>query len=330
MSYKISYFDIKENIREHQSIAFALKHIQASPNVMMPDDAEKHFLKTSASNENMSLQDYFNQAFSDRNDNFLFAICRSRSYYLIGEKGSVTRLLMPSKGNILMPIKKDEELDTLTHVLKSEQENAKQQNPDYVIEKDFQRRKQNFILQRQSHIEQVKNDTPEDFWDALRHIADKSICYEEFAEIIHGSYDPRDLSNRNIGRISRATYALDEPNKTNSREVTIYRALPIGYVIEEGDWVSTSEGYASSHECNSPSGTGITISMNIRMDELYETSSVDELVYVPNGTWKGFDSLESVWDSLNQDNKPRNYPCIEKRTIGDIMREQKSSFDPTP
>lgn len=260
-------------------------------------------------------------------DTPLLMLERDLYFCIISEQGAVAKLYYREGKDTLFIQEKDPEqaLSFLVRVIGREFEEMKNEIPELAIEQDYERRKKQQNRLVQNKIQSLKSncdEIPDDFWDAIEHIYDWASNYDEFRKVLSIG-DASVFGYRALERLQRATTALEDPNDYNGNQAVIYRGLPSGEVIEEGDWVSYSESYASEHESNSENG--ITISEVVYEDEIYEGGSPDELIYVPRDTWKGADSLKDVWDMVNVDNKPSSGPNIKRRSFEEIRAEKVMS-----
>jgi len=176
------------------------------------------------------------------------------------------------------------------------------------------------------------SDIPEvsaDFDLAIQELADWAENFEEFKAAL--APDMMDISDRNLTRLGRATMAL-EPDEYEqaSGDVTIYRAMPVGEDIEAGDWVSFNEEYASFHESNVNEGDGAnTVAVEVDgKDVWWYGADQNEWVYIPEGTWGNIESIEDLWQSLTDGEKPDSYPEIEGQKLyqsgkGTLQSEDK-------
>jgi hypothetical protein len=197
--------------------------------------------------------------------------------------------------------------------------------PEGQIENDLKNRMKRVEVKRAARVSSLKT-LPEDFWESIQHLAKWSTCFDEFSDVIYHNGDSRICSDRAIGRIHRALYALDNPRERSDEEFTIYRASGHDDEIEEGDWVTDDESYAEIHLRKSLNSKGCIHEVTAYKDEVYFTGCPSEAVYVERGTWKNFDSLESVYSELTKETKPLRYPEIKARTIEEINKDQSSEM----
>jgi len=171
------------------------------------------------------------------------------------------------------------------------------------LENDKKRRFYNLRLER---IEPL----PEDFDEALAHLASYSSCYKDFVKLL--SPNMMDLNDRNRTRIGRATTALFPDqciNLAGAGDLTLYRAMPKGMEIEAGDWVTTGKEYAEEHLGRWVEG-GVIVELYVPGDEVWShAEDPNEMIYIPKDTWS-VDSVRALWESLGGANKPDDYPAL--------------------
>ncbi|MFS1426997.1 hypothetical protein LMH73_007500 [Vibrio splendidus] len=163
------------------------------------------------------------------------------------------------------------------------------------------------IEQRQLRIKNVPL-MPEDFWSAVRELANYATCYDEFKQLLSPAMD--DISDRNYTRIGRAAERLyPDIDTLSDGKVRVYRCLPSGCDIEAGDWVSLDRDYAKLHESN-VQGKASTISRYVNGTDVICGADGNEYIYVPENTWGSSTSIESLWETLTKNRKPHSYPDV--------------------
>lgn len=271
---------------------------------------------------------YFDKMDMKEGDSPLFTLHSDNFVCLITEKGEIGKLFYNKNKGTTFFQEKDEKkaLSFLIRIANMDIAKRLKVEPIEVVNRDFESRKRKeevTIIQKIDELRVNQEDFPEDFWESIEHVYNNSSNLKEFKRILKVG-DARALDCRPLQRLQRATSALTEPSKESDEQEVIYRALPCGELIEEGDWVSRTESYASSHEYNSENS--VTISEVVYSDEIYSGGAPDEEIYVPRGTWKGAESIEDVWDMVNNDNKPKG-ESIVKRSFEEIMAEKKESSE---
>jgi len=317
---KFTYRYLKQMIEEESSIQHTLSVIQDCSDFIPLKNITHSLIENSKVELNGTAEAYFDN-FKKSDDSLLFAIQKEHSIILVGEKATAVEVLFTTDKNFIMK-HTDEYMSKLCKVLNRIHHEAYLNVPENVINVDYEQR-----LAKAQHQVKVVFDTlgpiPDEFWPALNLIADALPNYEAFHEQLF-NVSMFDLSDRNFTRLSRATIALGNENKQSNSIVTVYRALPYGYTIEAGDWITADKHYADAHLEKTLDGQGCIVSIDINEDELYETSSVNELVYVPRGIWRDCRSLKDVWDMYNHENKPNSFN-IEKRSIAEIQQHKSDS-----
>lgn len=323
---KFDYFEFRKYKRENGTVDIVLEYLEKSKKAWSYLDADQIAKEHYPYLKKEELPSNYFGLFDDSDNPLILIKRKDLGFLLFSDKGNMLEILyLKNRGPLAIKEKDHQQaMSRLIRVIENEQNEILSQDPSYLIENDQKKRMSAQKRFFESRLLSLKLDPelPDEFWDTIHYVYNWSKNGAEFKSAFNG-YDVSTSSCRQLERVARASYALDEPNNHSDESITIYRALPQGYVIEEGDWISTSESYASGHESNSPQGKGITISENVYFDEIYETSSQLEMIYVPRGTWKGFESLDEVWKAINNDNKPSQHPSINKRTLSEIMIEQK-------
>ena len=300
-----------------------LPDINESSDVYEADNIEHALAKFYKGTPEETLKDIFQK--EHPNQPIAFALVNEDSILVVGEQGhTVSNMVFDQKEIISMQDNPADGLRTLERYINDLHYQFNNSQPEDIINNDLKRRTESVRRQRQVKLKQLP-PVPDDFWEAIEHMANWSSCYDEFKALFkHSMFD---LSDRNLTRLGRATVALNFPNKENNEEVTVYRALPTGYLIEEGDWITTQQDYAEIHLQKCLNNQGINLAENVRADEIYDTGDPNEQVYIPKDTWKNFDSLKEIWDSYNVTNKPTNYPEIKARTLDEITKSSSSTID---
>jgi hypothetical protein len=311
---KFTYLALRTAKAEQGSIESLLTVIKDSPDFIPLEKITEALHKYSIVELNGNAGSYFDN-FKTEDDSLLFAIKKERSIILVGQKATAVEVLFTKDKNFIMK-HTDDDMSKLCKVLNRVHHEAYLNVPENVINKDYENR----LAKAQHRAKELfiaLGPIPDEFWSALEFIADASPNYEAFHEQLF-NVSMFDLSDRNFTRLSRATIALGNENKPSDSTVTAYRALPDGYSIETGDWVTTDKQYADDHLEKKLDGQGCVASIEVSGDTLYETSSVNEQVFVPRGTWDNCESLKDVWDMYNHNKKPDGFE-IKKRGVVEIQ-----------
>jgi hypothetical protein len=266
----------------------------------------------------------FNKAFPE--EKIAMHVTSEVTLTTIGNNGGVLSTHIFDDNEVMFePSEREKGLLLIERTLRTVTYELNNSGEENIIKNDIARRQSLAKIKRDKKINAIV-DIPNDFLDAIKYTTKKSSCFEEFKAILKNSMF--DMSNRNLTRLGRATQSLDEKSRNNedSTETIIYRALPIGDFIEEGDWVTTNEDYAQIHLEAHLNGNGIVLPINVRADEIYSTADEKEQIYIPKETWGECESLREVWDEFNSSNKPVSYPKIKARTLEEIQKNKESSL----
>jgi hypothetical protein len=321
---RFTYRSLRSAIDEEGTMEKLVSVIKDSPEFIPLEKITDALNENSIVEMNGTGEAYFDN-FKRENDSLLFAIKKERSIILVGQKATAVDVLFTKDKNFIMK-HTDENMSKLCGVLNRVHHEAYFNVPENVINKDYENR----LAKAQHKANELFTSLgpiPDEFWSALEFIANASPNYEAFHEQLF-NVSMFDLSDRNFTRLSRATIALGNENKLSDSTVTAYRALPDGYSIETGDWVTTDKQYADDHLENTLDGKGCVASIEVSGDTLYETSSVNEQVFVPRGTWNDCESLKDVWDLYNHIKKPDGFE-IKKRSVVEIQEgvtESKATY----
>ncbi len=220
----------------------------------------------------------------------------------------------------------DENIDLFARMANREILKEAEKSEDFVINRDIEIRERKREMKNQKRAEEVPELTGE-FDEDLKILMSWSRCFREFSDVIEGNM--LNTSNRALHRIGRATYALDnDPIGRRCEEVTIYRAMPVDGLIEAGDWVSDSFEYAEGHLSNTD-GESFVESEDVPQSEVYLATDGNEYLYIPEGTWNNFESLEELWKATCP-KKRMEYPKVKPRKYANIMKEKSGNADMTP
>lgn len=194
--------------------------------------------------------------------------------------------------------------------------------PENIVKNDIQKRKNKI---RRS-IENRYAEMPElhgEFISDLETICEHARNREEFKEFIAMSDSVFNLSDRNLTRISRATICFEGESLSLGKEhneelIRIYRAMPSGSLIEEGDWVTTSQDYAENHVRLTGDQDCIVDYIDVSPNDVYSVNDENEAIYAPLSAWKGATSLDEVWALFANPHKPLSFPEVKARTLDEI------------
>ena len=241
---------------------------------------------------------------------------------LVGADGEAVNIMTGKESGktIVMDLPKEDGMPYyLFRVLgKLSQEMAKN-DPEEVARREQAAARAQEINRRQQRIQSIP-EMPEDFWDAMKALADWSQCREEFIEALSPSMF--DLSDRNLTRLSRAMMSMDcfqddgtfERVGDEGESITVYRLQPMGCEIEAGDWVTTDPAYAQMHESN-VKGRFYVQELEVDGGEVWwDQTDVHEAVYIPEGLWGAYYDIEQVWESLTEGLKPDTYDELTQLT----------------
>lgn len=197
-------------------------------------------------------------------------------------------------------------------------ENSK---PEVKIRKDIEKRKR----KRQAEIERRYSEIPEltgDFQDDIKTLCEYSKNREEFKEFLRMAGGVFDMSNRNLTRLSRASICFEGESiaeNCNNEDVRVYRAMPLGSIIEEGDWVTLHRDYAEDHEKSLIDEPETVVDyLDVSSNDVYSINDQNEAVYAPLDSWMGAKSLNEAWAIFSPPGKPLKFPDIKERTLSEI------------
>jgi hypothetical protein len=321
---RIAQRDIIEASRDPEGLALLLPKLKDFPRIFTQDNYKEAYPLIDAPIPDVTPSELVHKHFPD--DEVAFLIAAKRAILIYTNKGrSVEHFYGTSKKFLEMHRYEDDAISTAFTVLCRLERQHKLSTPEGIIADDLRQRTHRVELNREKRIDSFR-DAPDDLWEALDCLAKWSTCFDEFKDTIESNGNVLNSSNRNLGRISRATYGLDNPQHKSEDQINIYRSSGDNEEIAEGDWVSISEAYAEQHLHKNLDSTCCVHNITAYPDEIYDTSSPDEQVYVPRGTWKDFDSLESVYLAITNESKPLHYPEVKARTIEEINHEKSNDI----
>ena len=322
---KIDLKDILYASKDPEGLSTLLPKIERLPGVMTIEQYKDAYPKINAPAPSITPQNLLDNHFDNEKPAFLIAVKRAIIVYTQTGK-SVEHFYGSQKKFIEISKDQDDTISKAFTILSRLHKEHRLSTPEGIIANDLKKRTFRAEQARDTRVQSITK-VPSDFWEAIDHIAQWSTCFEEFNAVIENNSSILDSSNRNLGRLSRAILALDNPNKLSDEQITIYRAANHNAQIEEGDWITTNPNYAETHLQNNLFSEGDIHEITAYLDEIYDTSSENEQVYVPRGTWKDFDSLESVYETITQNNKPMHYPEIKARTIEEIKQSNEDEMN---
>lgn len=233
-----------------------------------------------------------------------------------------------SDANECIQLTPDEAIHTLSRLFSRLNKELVNNDPKLAEERA---RKAFIRLETEKRQLRIKNvpAMPENFWDAVRALANYATCFEEFKQLLSPAMD--DISDRNYTRIGRAADRLyPDVDTLGDGMVRVYRCLPRGCDIETGDWVSLDRSYAKLHESN-VQGKASTVSRLVKASDVICGADGNEYIYVPEDTWGSASSMEQLWETLTKNRKPHLYPDIEMLADKAMEKLNKSNnMEPSP
>ena len=214
--------------------------------------------------------------------------------------------------------RKHQILSYLNSVIYKEESNK----PSMIIQRDIDSRKNKRRRQIEARFSSIPNLSG-DFRDDVQAICDYSRTREEFLEFMDMASSVFNMSNRHLTRISRATICFDGESlgdEGSDSNIRVYRAMPSGCIIEEGDWVTTSEEYASAHSDSLDESDVVVDYIDVSSYDIYSINDENEAVYAPIEAWGGVSSLNEVWENYADQNKPLSFKEIKPRTLSEINK----------
>lgn len=333
MSQEITMWTILSSIKETGSVLESIEGLDNHPNVVFGLGGYEYGFKEVKNFFDIDSEEFdqvYNiidkiSAFHEK-DQFIIGFKDENEIISIGLKGSFCIIEKNKESELdITTMSFDEGGGFLSRLLSKMHSDMIELVPKLKREKVIRDAQRAENLRRQNRIKNVP-EMPSDFWKAIHELADYSENFMEFKLLMSCAMD--DISDRNLTRLGRASeILLDESDLyLNSRcEVAVYRCLPKGCSIEEGDWVTTSYDYALMHASN-VRGEYEVVEEYLPGDELICGADENEMYYAPREIWGDCESLEDVWKSVTY-RKRMAYEPMERIVNRALKKEGLEPLD---
>lgn len=318
---KLSYMRLKEAQENHESLSAFIDQILSSSKLFTKSNIASYGKDNELESE---LLGKFREDHPNEDIEFIIGGERNNVFRFFTPELKVFNVMKTASGKLFTA--KDVSGDSVELFLRMINRliiEEAEKSEDYIIAKDLREREHKQAVTYQHRASSPPALTG-DFDKDLSIVMNWSTCFREFYELIDGNV--LNTSNRDLHRIGRATLSLScDPIGSKDEFITIHRAMPAGSEIEVGDWVSTSHSYAEGHLTNTK-GLSFVDSIEVPQSEVYLATDGNEYIYIPDGTWGDFESLEDLWQA-DQPNKPMEFPKLQARAYDEIMAEKNSALD---